>query len=55
MGITRSSFHKRRPTGGKKTLYRKKRKFELGRPAAFTKLEAKKDSFSKRKRSKYEI
>jgi len=42
MGITRSSFHKRRATGGKKTLYRKKRKFELGRPAALTKMAAKK-------------
>jgi len=38
MGISRDSFHKRRATGGKKTIYRKKRKFELGRPAAMTKM-----------------
>jgi len=38
MGITRSSAHKRRLTGGKRKLIRKKRKFELGRPAANTKL-----------------
>eukprot|EP01101_Sappina_pedata_P009484 TRINITY_DN554_c0_g1_i1.p2 TRINITY_DN554_c0_g1~~TRINITY_DN554_c0_g1_i1.p2 ORF type:complete len:230 (-),score=134.07 TRINITY_DN554_c0_g1_i1:100-789(-) len=41
MGITRSSFHKRRATGGKRKLYRSKRKFEMGRPAASTKLGAK--------------
>ena len=38
MGITRDSRHKRRHTGGKRPSYRKKRKFELGRPAAMTKL-----------------
>ena len=38
MGITRDSRHKRRETGGKRAQYRKKRKFELGRPAAMTKL-----------------
>merc|ERR1711865_1183482 len=38
MGITRSSFKKRRATGGKRPVYRKKRKFELGRPAAGTKI-----------------
>mmetsp|Transcript_1572 Transcript_1572/g.5469 ORF Transcript_1572/g.5469 Transcript_1572/m.5469 type:complete len:147 (+) Transcript_1572:73-513(+) len=38
MGITRSSFSKRRATGGKQNKWRKKRKFELGRPEAGTKL-----------------
>ena len=37
-GISRDSFHKRRKTGGKRTSIRKKRKFELGRPAANTKV-----------------
>merc|ERR1711977_654728 len=40
MGISRDSFHKRRKTGGKLTKWRKKRKFELGRPAAMTKVGA---------------
>ena len=38
MGISRSSSFKRRSTGAKKKLYRKKRKYELGRPPAMTKL-----------------
>ncbi|EWM25134.1 40s ribosomal protein s8 [Nannochloropsis gaditana] len=38
MGISRDSRHKRRHTGGKRPSYRKKRKFEMGRPAAMTKL-----------------
>merc|ERR1711881_97624 len=38
MGISRDSFHKRRATGGKLTKWRKKRKFELGRQAADTKI-----------------
>mmetsp|Transcript_1383 Transcript_1383/g.2772 ORF Transcript_1383/g.2772 Transcript_1383/m.2772 type:complete len:210 (-) Transcript_1383:137-766(-) len=38
MGISRDSLHKRRATGGKKPSWRKKRKYELGRPAANTKL-----------------
>ena len=37
-GISRDSVHKRRSTGGKRTSIRKKRKFELGRPAANTKV-----------------
>lgn len=37
-GISRDSFHKRRATGGKRKQLRKKRKFELGRPAANTKV-----------------
>lgn len=42
MGITRESRHKRRHTGGKRNVHKKKRKFELGRPAAMTKLGGKK-------------
>merc|ERR1711917_108273 len=38
MGISQDSWHKRRATGGKRPQPRKKRKFELGRPAANTKL-----------------
>merc|ERR1719386_65691 len=41
MGICRDSRHKRRHTGGKRTSIKKKRKFELGRPMASTKLGAK--------------
>jgi len=38
MGISRDHWHKRRATGGKRCPIRMKRKFELGRPAAMTKL-----------------
>uniref|UniRef100_A0A4D5R965 40S ribosomal protein S8 n=1 Tax=Scolopendra viridis TaxID=118503 RepID=A0A4D5R965_SCOVI len=38
MGISRDHWHKRRKTGGKKKPIKKKRKFELGRPAANTRL-----------------
>jgi len=38
MGISRDSKHKRRATGGKRKIHRKKRKYELGRPAAMTRL-----------------
>merc|ERR1712048_1280117 len=38
MGITREGRHKRRHTGGRREKYRKKRKFEMGRPAAMTKI-----------------
>ncbi|KAI9294332.1 40S ribosomal protein S8 [Neoconidiobolus thromboides FSU 785] len=41
MGISRDSRHKRSHTGAKRAHYRKKRKFELGRQAANTKLGAK--------------
>ena len=37
-GISRDSRHKRRETGGRRAKFRKKRKFEMGRPAANTKL-----------------
>lgn len=40
VGISRDHWHKRRATGGKRKPLRKKRKFELGRPAANTKLGA---------------
>ncbi|XP_040580511.1 small ribosomal subunit protein eS8 [Lepeophtheirus salmonis] len=38
MGISRDHWHKRRATGGKRAPIRGKRKFELARPAALTKL-----------------
>eukprot|EP00996_Jenningsia_fusiforme_P003644 NODE_4438_length_807_cov_596.246702_g4104_i0.p2 GENE.NODE_4438_length_807_cov_596.246702_g4104_i0~~NODE_4438_length_807_cov_596.246702_g4104_i0.p2 ORF type:complete len:226 (+),score=44.31 NODE_4438_length_807_cov_596.246702_g4104_i0:69-746(+) len=38
MGITRSRLHKKRVTGGKRHVHRKKRRFEMGRPPAMTKL-----------------
>ncbi|XP_053202411.1 40S ribosomal protein S8-like isoform X1 [Panonychus citri] len=41
MGISRDHWHKRRATGGRRAPIRKKRKFELGRPAAMTKIGAK--------------
>lgn len=37
-GISRDSLHKRRATGGKQKAWRKKRKYELGRQPAMTKL-----------------
>jgi small subunit ribosomal protein S8e len=41
MGISRDSRHKRSATGAKRSQIRKKRKFELGRQAANTKIGAK--------------
>jgi len=41
MGITRSSLPKRRLTGGKKPQYHKKRKYDMGRQMAMTKIGAK--------------
>jgi len=41
MGISRSSRHKRSASGAQRPHYRKKRKFELGRQSANTKLGAK--------------
>jgi len=41
LGISRDSRHKRAATGAKRAHYRKKRKFELGRQPANTKLGAK--------------
>ena len=40
MGINRDSRHKRRATGGRMPVHQKKRKFEMGRQAAMTKLGA---------------
>ncbi|XP_006884045.1 PREDICTED: 40S ribosomal protein S8-like [Elephantulus edwardii] len=37
-GISRDNWHKRRKTGGKRKPYHKKRKYELGCPAANTKI-----------------
>ncbi|KAL0920936.1 hypothetical protein M5K25_007955 [Dendrobium thyrsiflorum] len=42
MGISRDSLHKKRATGGKKKAWRKKRKYELGRQPANTKLSSNK-------------
>ncbi len=42
MGISRDSRHKRRLTGGKMPIHKKKRVFERGRPMAHTKLGPKK-------------
>jgi len=41
MGISRDSRHKRRATGGRRHIHQTKRKSELGRPAAQTKLGSK--------------
>ncbi|EPT24788.1 ribosomal protein RPS8 [Toxoplasma gondii ME49] len=38
MGISRDRRHKHRRTGGRMPVHQKKRKFELGRPPAMTKL-----------------
>ena len=38
MGISRDSRHKRRLTGGRRNIHQKKRKYELGRVPAMTKL-----------------
>ena len=38
MGISRDSKHKRRLTGGRMPIHKKKRQYESGRPAANTKL-----------------
>jgi small subunit ribosomal protein S8e len=38
MGISRDSIHKKKLTGGKKRIWKKKRKHELGRQASNTKI-----------------
>lgn len=38
MGIGRDSRHKHRQTGGRVNIHQKKRKFELGRPGAGTRM-----------------
>ena len=40
MGISRDSRHKRRATGGRMPVHKKKRNYEMGRPVANTKLVA---------------
>lgn len=42
MGITRASRHKRRHTGAKRKIHQKKRKFEMGRQPANTKIGSRK-------------
>lgn len=42
MSISRNSRHKRRATGGRMPIHKKKRKFEMGRVPTLTKLGAKK-------------
>merc|ERR1719291_1600327 len=37
-GITREGRHKRRETGGRRAKFCKKRKYDMGRPAAMTKI-----------------
>jgi len=44
MGISRDTRHKRRLTGGRRNIHQKKRKHELGRPAAATRMGAKRVS-----------
>ena len=44
MGISRDSRHKKRVSGGRMPIHKKKRKFEMGRQAAMTKLGPKKIS-----------
>mmetsp|Transcript_110134 Transcript_110134/g.284595 ORF Transcript_110134/g.284595 Transcript_110134/m.284595 type:complete len:209 (-) Transcript_110134:43-669(-) len=41
MGISRDSRHKHRKTGGRRNIHQKKRKFEMGRPAALCKMGSK--------------
>lgn len=42
MGISRDGRHKRRLTGGRRSIHQKKRKFEMARPGANTKIGSKK-------------
>jgi len=44
MGISRDSRHKRRLTGGRKNIHQKKRKYEMARQAANTKMGSKRVS-----------
>jgi len=44
MGISRDSRHKRRLTGGRRAIHQKKRKYEMGRPSANTRIGTKKVS-----------
>ncbi len=40
MGLSQAKFHKRKKTGGRFNKWRKKRRFEAGKPASMTKLAA---------------
>jgi len=44
MGISRDSRHKRRLTGGRRAVHKKKRKYEMGRPSSNTKMGSKRIS-----------
>ena len=44
MGISRDSRHKKRVSGGRMPIHKKKRKFEMGRQASMTKIGTKKIS-----------
>merc|ERR1712146_821909 len=41
MGLSRDKRHKRRATGGRRAIHIKKRKYEMARPPAMTKIGAK--------------
>merc|ERR1719305_1729676 len=45
MSISRNSRHKRRATGGRMPIHKKKRKFEMGRVPSMTKIGAKRVIF----------
>ena len=45
MSISRNSRHKRRATGGRMPIHKKKRKFEMGRVPSMTKIGAKRVMF----------
>ncbi|KAL9644103.1 hypothetical protein ABK040_005569 [Willaertia magna] len=55
MGITKSNLHKQRVTGGKRKIHRKKRKFEMGRASANTKMGAPKLSLVRARGGNYKV
>lgn len=50
MGITRDSRHKRRATGGRMPVHKKKRAYEMGRPQALTKLTTQSATITEKRR-----
>lgn len=50
MGISRDSKHKRRATGGRMPVHKKKRAFEKGRPQAMTKLTTQSTTITEKRR-----
>jgi small subunit ribosomal protein S8e len=50
MGISRDSRHKRRATGGRMPVHKKKRAFEKGRPQALTKLTTQSATITEKRR-----